>query len=126
MAAPHRKVERIRRDRHLTADEAAAERELRAKIETDLPSLREQARAARLQMNSRSLSRVTEALKAERQRQCLSLQDIERRTGVKASELERLEEQNNGDVTIAALLQYAAVLGKAVEVRLMDQTVLAE
>jgi hypothetical protein len=108
----------------LTADEAAAERELRAKIDSDLPALREQARAAR-RSNSKSLSQIVEVLKTERQRQGLSLQDIERRTGIREDELARLEEQSNGDATIASLLLYAGALGKAVEVKLADQGTLA-
>ena len=123
---PNREIERVRRDRHLSADEAAAERELRAKIDSDLPSLREQARAAKLRTNAKSMLQTVEALKAERERQGLSLKDIERRTGIEESELSRLEQQTDGDATIVALLQYAGALGKAVEVKLTDQPILAE
>jgi len=122
---PRREIERVRRERHLTAEEAAAERELRAKIEADLPSLRQQARAAQLQKRAKSLSKTIAALKHERERQGLSLKEIERRTGVDERELSHLEEQANGDATIVALLQYADALGKAVEVKLIDATLLA-
>ena len=104
----------------MTPEEVAAERELRAKIDADLPSLREQARVARVQKPTTTISQTVAALKQERERQGLSLKDIERRTGVDEQQLSRLEEHANGDVTIAALLQYARALGKSIEVKLTD------
>jgi ABC-type phosphate transport system auxiliary subunit len=121
----HREIERVRRERHLTPEEAAAERELRAKIEADLPSLRQQATVARLHKRGASLSQTIAALKQERERQGLSLKDIERRTGLDEQQLSRLEEQVDGDPTIVALLQYAEALGKAIEVKLIDASMLA-
>jgi hypothetical protein len=125
MGMPHREIERVRREKHLTPEEAAAERELRAKIEADLPSLRQQAGAARLHKRANIVGQTIAALKQERERQGLSLKDIERRTGLDEQQLSQLEEQTNGDATIVALMQYADALGKAVEVKLTDATVLA-
>ena len=116
-----REIERVRRDRHLTPEEAAAERELRAKIEADLPSLREQAQAARAQ-KATTLSETIAALKQERERQGLSLKDIELRTGVDEHQLSRLEEHANGDATVATLLKYADAIGKSVLIKLADRS----
>jgi len=120
---PGREIERVQRDRRLTPEEAVAERELRAKIEADLPSLREQAKAAKLGKRAKSVWQTIEALKDERERQGLSLKDIESRTGVVESELSRLEEDVDKDPTINALLQYADALGKSIEIKLTDQAV---
>jgi hypothetical protein len=120
-----RAVERVRRETYLTPEEAAAERELRAKIEADLPSLREQARAAQDQKRANTVSQAVAALKEERERQGLSLKDNERRTGMDEQQLSKLEEQANGDATIASLLKYADALGKTIELKLIDTPLLA-
>jgi hypothetical protein len=118
----HRELERVTRDRHLTADEAATEKELREKIEADLPSLREQAKAAQLHKRTQSMSQTIAALKRERENQGLSLKDIECRTGVDERQLSQLEEQFVDDAIVVVLSRYAAALGKAIEIRLVDRS----
>lgn len=63
-----------------------------------------------------SLEHVMRALKAERERQGLSLADMFERTGIDRGALSRLESGQNTNPTIATLMRYARALGKSIDV----------
>jgi DNA-binding XRE family transcriptional regulator len=63
-----------------------------------------------------SLEHVMQALKAERQRQGLSLADMKERTGIDRAALSRLESGQHANPTIATLMRYAHALDKTIEV----------
>jgi DNA-binding XRE family transcriptional regulator len=63
-----------------------------------------------------SLEHVMRALKAERERQGLSLADMKERTGIDRAALSRLESGQHPNPTIATLMRYAQALGKTIEV----------
>lgn len=63
-----------------------------------------------------SLEHVMQALKAERERQGLSLADMKEHTGIDRAALSRLESGQHPNPTIATLMRYAQALGKTIEV----------
>lgn len=63
-----------------------------------------------------SLEHVMQVLKAERERQGLSLADMRERTGIDRAALSRLESGQHPNPTIATLMRYARALGKTIEV----------
>lgn len=66
---------------------------------------------------------ILAALKAERQRQGLSLSDIERKTGIDKAALSRLENGHQDNPTFETLRRYAAGLGKQPVHALADNSV---
>jgi len=63
-----------------------------------------------------SLEHVMRALRAERERQGLSLADMKERTGIDRAALSRLESGQHPNPTIATLMRYARALGRSIEV----------
>ncbi len=63
---------------------------------------------------------VIAALRAERERQGLSLADVSERTGIDRAAISRLENNEEGNPTINTLQRYAAAMGKQVIVLLAD------
>ena len=62
-------------------------------------------------------------LKEERQRQGLSLADVNARSGIDRSTLSRLENDEDPNVTMNTLMRYAQAVGKTVLVQLEDVSV---
>jgi transcriptional regulator with XRE-family HTH domain len=67
-----------------------------------------------------SLRQVIAALRLERERQGLSLADLNERTGIDLAALSRLENNKEGNPTINTLDRYAAAVGKQMIVLLTD------
>lgn len=63
-----------------------------------------------------SLEHVMQALKAERERQGLSLADMKERTGIDRAALSRLESGMHPNPTISTLMRYSHALGKTIQV----------
>jgi transcriptional regulator with XRE-family HTH domain len=70
-------------------------------------------------------ARLAEALKmlrSERERQGLSLTDVQERTGIDRSALSRLETTDDPNPTFATLQRYADALGKDLMIALVDRS----
>jgi DNA-binding XRE family transcriptional regulator len=63
-----------------------------------------------------SLEHVMRSLRAERERQGLSLADMNQLTGIDRAALSRLETGQHPNPTISTLMRYAGALGKTIEV----------
>jgi transcriptional regulator with XRE-family HTH domain len=59
-------------------------------------------------------------LKEERERQGLTLEQVVQKSGLDAALLNRLENDENHDPTVASLMRYAEALGKSLEIRLIE------
>jgi hypothetical protein len=94
--------------------EAEAEKD---EIIADALARREQRRRTAAQ-----LTQTFQLLRDERERQGLSLSDIQERTGIDRSALSRLENADDPNPTIATLQRYAEALGKECIITLVDQT----
>ena len=113
-----RKIREIVRDRHLTEDEAAKYREIRALVAEELPELRARGKARLKEL--RELAQVFVELKKARQQQGLSLGDLQRLTGIDRSALSNLERGERVNFTMDTVTRYAAALGKQVLFQLAD------
>jgi DNA-binding Xre family transcriptional regulator len=113
-----RKVVRVQRDARLDEKEVARLQSLRARIAEDLPEIKQRAREMLREM--RAVAAVCEALRAARQRQGLTLGDMERLTGIDRSALSKLERGERPNVTFETLARYATALGKRLRLDLED------
>jgi transcriptional regulator with XRE-family HTH domain len=66
------------------------------------------------------LKHVLKELREERQRQGLSLADMNARSGIDRSTLSKLENDDDPNVTMNTLMRYAQAVGKTVLVELED------
>jgi DNA-binding Xre family transcriptional regulator len=66
------------------------------------------------------LSQALQLLRDERERQGLSLSDLQERTGIDRGALSRLENAKDPNPTVATLQRYAAALGKELVLNLVD------
>jgi ribosome-binding protein aMBF1 (putative translation factor) len=108
---------RIVRDRPLTDDEKAKFREIRRQVAEEMPEIRRRARAAKPRI---LLKQVLKALKEERERQGISLADLNERTGIDRGSLSKLENDDDPNVTMNTLIRYAEGMGKTIMVELGD------
>ena len=117
-----RKAKRVYRE--LTAEERTRVAEVRDKIEREekdeILALARRFRAAKRQGKA-ALEVALRLLKAEREAQGLSLNDLEERTGIARSNLSRLENNQEANTTIATLSSYAEALGKKLSIVLADK-----
>lgn len=103
----------------ISIQQARALKQLAQKIDADEgPQIRTRARAA-FRRHER-LMRIVQQLKAERQRQGLSLDELAERTGIAKPNLSRLENSTRTAPTFDTLHRYAQALGKAIRVELVD------
>lgn len=109
---------RIRRDRRLTADEAAKYRQIREQVTEEFPELvaRHHERTAALD----ELDGVLKQLKAAREQKQLSLADISRLTGMDRSAVSKLENGRRANPTVETLVRYAEAVGKRIHVSLSE------
>jgi DNA-binding XRE family transcriptional regulator len=112
-------VRHVVRDRRLTPEEIEHYRELRAKIEGELPDIKALGRALRDRPRGVPLSKIAKVLKEEREKQGLSLDDIVRRAGLQREVLMALEDDPDSDPTIMLLASYASALGIKVELNVV-------
>jgi DNA-binding Xre family transcriptional regulator len=109
---------RIIRDRRLTDEEAERYQRIREQIAGELPEIRRRARAAKPRI---LLKHVLKILREERQRQGLSLADINARSGIDRGTLSKLENEEDPNVTMNTLMRYAQALGKVILVQLAEE-----
>ena len=106
---------RITRDRRLTDEEAERYQRIRQQIAAELPDIRRRARAAKPRI---LLKHALKKLREERQRQGLSLSDLNARTGIDRGTLSKLENDEDPNVTMNTLMRYAEAVGKVILVQL--------
>jgi DNA-binding Xre family transcriptional regulator len=118
-----RQVHRIYRP--ATDEERARHQVAREQIAAELPEIRERGRATleALKKKGTPIRHVIAALRAERERQGLSLADLNERTGIDRAALSRLENNEEANPTINTLERYAAAVGKQMIVLLADSPV---
>ncbi len=110
--------------REATAEERARHAKIREQVAAELPDIKKRAkeRLTLLKKEGTPLRQVLGALRAERERQGLSLADINERTGIDRASLSRLENNENANPTLATLERYAEAVGKQVVVLLSEST----
>lgn len=93
------------RDRKLTEEESQKYRAIREAVEKEKPFVLEEYRF------SKQISETFARLKTERERQGLSLADIQKVTGMDRSAIANLENGKRLNPTIETLVRFAASLG---------------
>ncbi len=102
--------------RRMTDEERRRHAEVRAAIEKEKPELI--ALGRRLLAQSDRLRETVRILKAEREAQGLTLQELGERTGIGKANLSRLENSRNPNPTVGTLARYADALGKNLSITL--------
>lgn len=110
--------------RQATKPERERHAVLREQIAAEVPAISKRARQrlAVLRQQGTPLRHVLNALRAEREKQGLSLADINQRSGIDRAALSRLENNEDANPTLATLERYAEAVGKQMIVLLSDQT----
>src|SRR5688572_22703643 len=100
--------------RSATDEERVRHKAIREKIADELPDIRRRARAKLdlLKKEGTPIRQVIAALRAERERQGLSLADLNERTGIDRAALSRLENNEEANPTLSTLERYATAVGK--------------
>lgn len=108
--------------RKATAEERSRHDKVREQIVDELPDIKKRARQrlALLKAEGTPLRQVLAALRAEGERQGLSLADITERTGIDRGALSRLENNEDANPTLATLERYAEAVGKQMIVLLSE------
>ncbi len=108
--------------RKTTSEERARHAKVREQIAKELPDIRRRAkdRLALLKKEGTPIRQVLAALRAERERQGLSLADIQERTGIDRAALSRLENNEDANPTLATLERYAEAIGRQMVVLLFE------
>jgi hypothetical protein len=106
-----RRIKRIYRD--LTSEEQARLVKLREKLDAERPEIEAQGRA--LLAAQRTARALIAQLKAERERQGLSLADIKARCGIAREVISTLESNQSPNPTVKTLQRYAMALGLQLE-----------
>ena len=108
------------RDRKLTPEEAAKYRRIREEVELEKPGIIAKAQQARREARRKQLATVMQQLKAAREAKGLSLTDVDQQTGIDRSALSKLENGTNENPTIETLFRYAEVVGKRLDIQVLD------
>jgi predicted transcriptional regulator len=108
---------RITRDRRLTEEEGDRYQRIRDQVAGELADIRRRAKAAKPRI---FLKHVLKKLREERQRQGLSLADINARSGIDRGTLSKLENEDDPNVTMNTLMRYAEAVGRVVLVQLEE------
>lgn len=106
--------------RELTPAEQAALDAARVAVDREKDDILDQARSAKAAwLETRYVvDSLIANLKLERERQQLSLADIEERTGIRRSVLSRLENDASSNPTMLTLQRYAVALGMSLRAQL--------
>ena len=108
---------RQRKERKLSDRERAEVERLAAQAEASA----EQAEARRFFAEHARLRELLAILKAERERQGLSLSEVADRIEMDPANLHRLENSSNANPTLETVQRLAHALGKQVRVELIDE-----
>jgi hypothetical protein len=121
MQIPIMKAVRIHRE--FTADEAVRYAEVLRHVESEKAEIIARGRellnrhqAAMAKVRSASL-----ALKAERERQGISLEEIENRSGIDREQLSQIENKPGCNLEAITLVRYAEALGKNLSIELINK-----
>ncbi len=108
--------------RKATDEERARHAKIRENIAEELPDIKRRARErlALIKKEGTPLRQALAALRAERERQGLSLADINERTGIDRAALSRLENNEDANPTLVTLERYAEALGKQMVILLSE------
>jgi transcriptional regulator with XRE-family HTH domain len=85
------------------------------------PEIILKAQQARRESRRKQLAAVMQSLKVAREAKGLSLADIHQKTGIDRSALSKLENVTNENPTIETLLRYAEIVGKRLEIQVLDR-----
>lgn len=110
--------------RKATEQERARHAKVREQIKEELPEIRKRAkgRLALLKKEGTPIRQVLARLREERERQGLSLADINERTGIDRAALSRLENNEDANPTLTTLERYAEAVGRQMVVLLSEPT----
>lgn len=108
----------VSRGRPLNEEEAARYDRLRKQAEEKKIGPTEPDELPDRLIDVLALRHLIEQLRAERERQCLSLAAVAERTKINLTALSRLENYRNANPTIATLARYARALGQELEFRM--------
>ena len=110
-------MNRIKRDRPLTPEQAAKYNTIREQVAEELPELiaRHRERAALDPLHD-----LLQHLKAAREEKGLSLADLTELTGMDRSALSKLETGQRPNPTVETLARYAEAVNKRLVVSLVD------
>jgi transcriptional regulator with XRE-family HTH domain len=114
-------IRRVRRE--FTPEELAEWKRLVAEVDAEKDGIIADARRF-LERRRRVLARLNQVLcllRAERERQGLSLSDLQERTGIDRGALSKLENAKEPNPTISTLQRYAEALDKELVIQLMDR-----
>lgn len=108
--------------RKATSAEKQRHSKVREQIANELPEIKQRARdrLSSVVAGGVPLRQVLRALRTERERLGLSLNDIFERTGIDRAALSRLENNENANPTLGTLERYAEALDKQILVVLSD------
>jgi hypothetical protein len=98
-------------------DEKRRYADIRQQVANELPDIKFRAQAAKPRI---LLRHVLQVLKQERERQGLSLADLNERTGIDCCSLTKLEDNLDPNVSMNTLLRYAEAVGKILTVHIED------
>jgi len=112
-----------RSERVLTDAERTRLRKLRSQVEAEKDEIIAEGRRhkAAHDVAAGQLRDVLQILRAERDRQGLSLAAIQERTGIARSALSRLETDPAANPTLTSIMRYADALGKNLQIVLADR-----
>ena len=116
--------------RQATSEELARHALVREQVAAELPEIKRRGlerldllKKAGTPLRQVPLRQVLAALRDERERQGLSLADINARTGIDRAALSRLENNEDANPTLATLERYAEAIGKQLVVLLSDSDI---
>jgi len=109
------------RTRKLTPEEVDKYQKIREEVEVEKPRLIAKAQRARREARRRQLVAIMGELKAAREAKGFSLADMYQKTGIDRSALSKLENVTNENPTMDTLLRYAEVVGKRVQIEVLDR-----
>jgi DNA-binding phage protein len=116
--------------RQATSEELARHALVREQVAAELPEIKRRGlerldllKKAGTSLRQVPLRQVLAALRDERERQGLSLADINARTGIDRAALSRLENNQDANPTLATLERYAEAIGKQLIVLLSDSDI---
>ena len=97
---------------------------VREEIAKELPAIRDRAkkRLDLLKREGTPIRQLVASMKAERERQGLSLADLNERTGIDRAALSRLETNEDANPTLNTLERYASAIGKSMVVVLVKSS----
>lgn len=113
-----RKAKRV--FRQTTPQERKRIAKLRAKLDKELPEIKQRARQIRAAY--KVAADAISVLRSERERQGLSLADIRTKSGMTREVLCALENKAEPNPTIRTLARYADALGMGIEIRFVRAT----